>query len=477
MTRPATRIRPAEPEAAGRRTGPGRAGALAGRVLGLLVVVATCWGALLLSVPAPSGDPVLLTAAPAADEVVKSPDEVRLTFDRPVPAGLATVHMADPYGEQVVAGRPYNPPGAADVVAVPMPPTRFAGTWSVAWSLPSSRLEPIGATYTFDVSAPSKPTAVAVTATEHDPVVAALHSVARLAATTALAIGVGVTAVLVLVWPAGAQRPPVRRAIGYAWWALVVASIVTFVTFGGYAARTTLVEMADPALLRATFGSDIGAGLLARLIVLVPVTVGLVALLAGGTAEAAGRRWWRAGTVLACGAALAAASSFARPQDPAGPTPVEVGADVALLLSIAVAVGGPVLLWLLQRSTQGDKELLTVVSRSAYVMAASGALLLVVAAVTTNGWQLVALLVLGVLVVGAGVACRWWVRRSGRTRGKDLPGRARFRRGAAVAAAAATVALLVAAALATATGQTVLALPGWVTEADEQPGDHAPGTW
>lgn len=440
------------------------------------MVAATCWGALLLAVPAPSGDPVLVAAAPAAGEVVTSPDELRLTFDRPVPAGLATVHMADPYGEQVVAGRPYNPPGAADVVAVPMPPTRFAGTWSVAWSLPSSRLEPIGSTYTFDVSAPSKPMTVAVTATEHDPVVAALHSVARLAATTALGIGVGVTAVLVLVWPAGAQRPPVRRAIGYAWCALVLSTIVTFVTFGGYAARTTLVEMVDPALLGATPGSDIGAGLLARLIVLVPVTVGLVALLAGGTAEA-GRRWSRAGRVLAGATALAAASSFARPQDPAGPAPLEVGADVALLLSIAVAVGGPVLLWLLHRSTPGDEELHTVVSRSACVMAVSGALLLVVAAVTTHGWQLVALLVLGVLVVGAGVAGRWWVRRSGRTRGKDLPGRARLRRGAAVAAAAAVVTLLVAAAVATATGQTVLAQPGWPTDEDERASSRPLGTW
>ncbi|OLT23612.1 hypothetical protein BJF78_32030 [Pseudonocardia sp. CNS-139] len=88
---------------------------------------------------------MLVAASPGDGETVKSPDELRLTFDRPVTAGLATVLMHNPTGEQVVAGRPYNPPGAPDVVAVAMPRTRYAGTYAVVWSVPSGRAEPVAA--------------------------------------------------------------------------------------------------------------------------------------------------------------------------------------------------------------------------------------------------------------------------------------------------------------------------------------------
>ena len=68
-----------------------------------------------------------------------------------------------------------------------------------------------------------------------------------------------------------------------------------------------------------------------------------------------------------------------------------------------------------------------------------------IAPLTTAGWQLIALLVLGALVVGTGLACRWWARRRETARGRDLAGRMRLRRLAAVAASAVAVALLAAA--------------------------------
>jgi copper transport protein len=158
----------------------------------------------------------------------------------------------------------------------------------------------------------------------------------------------------------------------------------------------SLVEAFDPALLAGTFGSDIGAGLLARLLVLVPITIGLVLLLTGIAAETAVHRWLRAGAVLGSAAALAATWSFSRPHDPWGPAPLALGAEIALLLAVAVSVGGPVLLWLVLR-TAGDTVLRTVVPRLARVMAVSGALLLAMAAIRADGWQMVALLVLGAL--------------------------------------------------------------------------------
>lgn len=447
------------------RTTPARGSKLARSVLGLLLLVAACWGTLLGTVPTSAGDPVLLAVSPADGEYVKSPDEVTLTFDRPVPAGLATVRMTTPSGQQVVAGRPRNAPGDSRILTVPMPETRYQGTYSVAWSLPSSRLEPISGAFTFNVFAPTKPVAVPKIATERDALVVAFHTGFRLAATAAFALGVGMAFVLALVWPAGLGRTPVRRVIKYVWWSLVVATLGTAVTFGGYAARTPLHEALDPALVWAAFGSFVGTGLLVRLLVLVPVTIALALLLISPPAESPAERWPRAGAVLGCAAALAATWSFARPQGPGEPALLAVGTDILLLLSVAVCVGGPVLLWTLMRTAKVS-VLREAVPRLSILMPVSGALLLAAAPITSRGWQMVALLVLGTLVVGTGLAGGWWVRRRTHDHDKDRPGRVLLCRVAATAAGAAAAALL--AATASGTTQSQLAHSGWPAEGHEQ---------
>jgi len=413
-------------------------------LIGLLVVIAACWGTLLLSVPGGIGDPELVAVSPAAGEVVESPDEVRLTFDRPVSAGLATVRMTVPAGQQVVEGRPFPVAGDPNSIAVRMPPTRYAGTYSVAWSVPSGTLEPITGTSAFHVFAPSKPVAVPQIPAERAPSVVAIHDLFRSLATAAFAVGVGVTFVLGAVWPAGVAHVPARRAIGYAWWALVVATLGTIVSFGGYAARLPLAEAYEPTVVSAAFGSDVGAVLLARLLVLVPITAALVQLLTGAPAGSAVRRWLRSATVLAAAAAPAATWSLAGPLGPDGPTLIAVAAEIALLLAVAVCVGGPVLLWVLVR-TAGDSVLRIALPRLARLMPVGGAALLVGALLTTAGWQLVALLVLAVVGAAAGLAGGWWARRRSSIRGRDLAGRARLLRMAAAAVAAVAFALLAAA--------------------------------
>ncbi|OLT23613.1 hypothetical protein BJF78_32035 [Pseudonocardia sp. CNS-139] len=189
-----------------------------------------------------------------------------------------------------------------------------------------------------------------------DPVVDGLHTVARAAATVALVLGVGVAFVLALVWPEGTGTGPARRLLGWAWVALVATTLVTIATFGAYTARVPLAEVLDPALLGATSVAEVGAGLLARLFVLVPVTVGLVQLVTRAPAETGAGRWARAGTVLAAAGALAATWSFSRPHDPAALGVLTVGADVALLLAVGVAVGGPVVLWLVLRGASTPRR-------------------------------------------------------------------------------------------------------------------------
>ncbi|MGE3289381.1 MAG: copper resistance protein CopC [Pseudonocardia sp.] len=425
------------------------------RLVGMLLLVATCWAALLLAFPTPSGDPVLISTTPAGDEVVKSPDTVQLTFDRPVPAGLGTVRMTRPSGEQVVAGRPTHAPGTDDTLVVTMPQTRYAGTYAVAWSLPSSRLEPIEGTFDFHVFAPKRPAALPEIADERDPVVAAAHTATRLVATAALTVGVGVVVVLAAVWPRGAERPGVRRLVTATWWTLVLSTLGTILTFGGYAARTPLAESFDPAVVAATFGTGVGTGLSARLLVLVPVTVGLILMFTGSPAATALQRWTTAGSALAGAAALAATWSWSRPQDPGGPALLTVISGTGLLLAVAVCIGAPVLLWTALRCA-ADAELGVVVPRIARLMPVCAVVLLALAAATARGWQLAALAALAVLVTAAAPAAHSWARRRADTRGRPRPGRTPLRRLAAVAAVAGAVALT--AADATAPGHSQLAL-------------------
>ncbi|MGD9528724.1 copper resistance protein CopC [Pseudonocardia sp.] len=427
------------------------------RLVGMLLLAATCWMALLVAFPTPSGDPVLISTTPAEGEIVKSPDTVQLTFDRPVPAGLGTVRMTRPSGEQIVTGRPTHAPGTDDTLVVTMPQTRYGGTYALAWSLPSTRLEPIEGTLRFHVFAPKRPAALPEIAAERDRVVAVAHGATRLVATAALTVGVGIVVVLVAVWPAGVERAPVRRLIKATWWALVLATVGTILTFGGYAARTPLAESFDPALVVATFGAGVGAGLSARLLVLVPVTVGLILMLTGNPAGTAVQRWTTAGSVLAGASALAATWSYSRPQDPDGPALLAVTSEAGLLLAVAVCVGGPVLLWTALRCA-ADSELGVVVPRLARLMPVCAAVLLAVAAATARGWQLAALVALAALVVAVALAGHGWARRRADTRGPARPGRTRLRRAVAVAAVAGAVALTAAAATAPAPGHAQLAL-------------------
>jgi copper transport protein len=319
-------------------------------ILGLLGLVAACWGALVVTMPASSGDPALVSTSPSDTEVVTSPDEVRLTFDQPVSAELATVRMTKPNGDQVVHGRPHNPPGASDTIAVPMPDTRYAGTYSVAWSVPSSRLEPITGTFSFEVFSPSEPVHVPEIPNERNPVVATAHNVARLAAVAAFTLGTGLFLALAVARPAGSQHARVRRLITCALWVLVGGTLGTILSFGAYAARVSLADAFDPALVSGTLGSRIGAGLLARLLVLVPITIALVRLPTNRTTVTTLPRWSSAATGLACAAPLAATWSLARPRAPHGPTLLGVVAETALLLTLTVCVGGALLVRMQRRA-------------------------------------------------------------------------------------------------------------------------------
>lgn len=413
------------------------------RVIGLVVLVAACWGVLLTVLPSTSGDPVLVSVSPQDGETVRSPDEVRITFDRPVPAELTTIQMTDPAGERIVSTRPYNPPGADDAIAVPMPEARYEGIYTVVWSVPSSTLEPMIGSSTFSVYSAQRFTAVPGLVVDRDPVVVAVYTVAETLATAALVLGVGTVFVLGVAWPEGTRRPGSRRLLKYTWATMMLATLVSLLSFGGYAARTSLGDAFDPALLAGTVESDIGAALMARLLILLPLTLGFWQLLRSAPARTSVERWMAAATVLGAASALAATWIFARPHAPTGPGPLSVAASIALLLAAAVAVGAAVMRWTVLRRAGGQAA--PAARLLARIMLEGGAVVLL-ATTTTGGWQLAAYGVLAVVIAGTGVALLLQERRrrsdpEQSDNRRDKPARRRLREVAAVSASATVVAL------------------------------------
>jgi methionine-rich copper-binding protein CopC len=386
---------------------------------------------------------VMVSLSPGDGETVKSPDEVRITFDRPVPAELATVQMTSPAGDRLVSTRPYNPPEADDAIAVPMPKTRYEGIYTVIWSVPSSTLEPMIGSSTFSVFSAARFTSVPGLVVDRDPVVVTVYTVAETLATAALVLGVGTVFVLGVAWPEGARRPGSRRLLRYMWATMVLATLVSLLSFGSYAARTSLGDAFDPALLAGTVKSDIGAAHMARLLILLPLTLGFWQLLQSVPARTSVERWTVAATVLGAASALAATWVLARPHEPAGPGPLSLVAGTALLLAAAVGVGAAVMRWTVLRRAGGQAapaaRLLT------RIMPVSGAMLLL-AASTTGGWQLIAYDALAVVIVGTGVALLYRERRrrsdpEERDARRDEPARRRLREVAAVSASATVLAL------------------------------------
>lgn len=309
------------------------------RLVAFVLLAGVCWVTLFTTIPSPTGEPVLRATSPGNGETVKSPDQVVLTFDRPVPAGLATVRILDPDGDQIVFERPVHPQGNPDAIAVPMPQQRYEGTYAAAWTLPSRGLEPVGGTFTFDVNSPIPPQGLPEIETTHDTTVAVIHTAARFAAVAALVLLVGATFFVAFVWPAGAERKSLRRLVTWSWAGLVAATLAVFASFGPYAAWVPLSDAFDPRLLSGTLESDAGRILLARLYVLIPAGLGLAQLMTAPTPETTLERRWRGGAVLGCAAAVAATWSL-----PGDPSPLALTLDTVLLTAIAVAVGGLVTL-------------------------------------------------------------------------------------------------------------------------------------
>lgn len=383
-----------------------------GRIAALLVLVAICWGTVLATTPSATGNPVLTTTSPGNGQLVKSPDHVLLTFDRPVPAGLATVRVLDPAtGDQVVFERPVHPGGDPNTISVPMPKERHQGTYAVSWTLPGSGLQPVSGSFTFDVFVTIPPQGVPDIETTHDTAVTVIHVASRAAAILTMLLLTGAVFFVAAIGPSATGSRAITRLVKYSWCGLVAATIGTFLSFGPYASWAPFGGAFDPRLLAATAESDVGGALLARLYLLVPIALGVAQLMTSPPAETTRERWVRGGTVLACAAALSATWTFADPRPEGAPSPLALAVDVLLCTTVAVAVGGLVALRMPGRR---DRDAVPRFGRLAIACACT--LAVVGAYQVWRGpreffWLLTGTFVLAAVLVGVAVLCRAPARR------------------------------------------------------------------
>jgi copper transport protein len=277
---------------------------ITGRVVACLLLVLVAWGTVFaLASPASHDVPVLRSTTPGVGSNIR-PDDLVLTFDRPVDAGLATVLLTDPYRRPVDPGRPFQVDGRAETVAVSLPEQKYAGTYAVAWRVPAGAAVARG-TFTFDLASrsPAWPAPELPGTQDISRTVARIGGLVMLALLASVALHAAVTGV-------------------------TAARLATVAWLGSVAG--TLVEL---------FGFGAGTTLFARLALLGLTGLPLAQLMTVGPPRDARERWLRAGTVLGCTAAVAATWTFA-----ALPVSAPLLLGSAVLLTALVVLPGAALL-------------------------------------------------------------------------------------------------------------------------------------
>jgi copper transport protein len=386
---------------------------LVGKLIAFSLLLLACWATLLaVASPVSTDVPVLRSSSPGVGSTIR-PDNLVLTFDRPVDAGLATVRLTDPYHREIDPGRPGHAGGRAETISVPLPKQKYAGTYTVAWNVPTGSLAAASGTLTFDLASRSPAQEAPKLASSPSALVAVFYAVAQFGALAAVALLVGAVFAVATIWPAGADHRGLRRLVTFAWLGSIGFTLASLLTFGPYAAKLPLTDAFK--LLSGTLGSDTGATFLARLALLALGGLAVAQFLTMEPARDTRERWLRGGTVLGCSAAVAATWSFAGHGLLNSPVALSVAVDIVHLTAMGVLAGGLLTLclrkdapvrWFSRLAPVGAGLLvLTGLYESWRQLGGFGAV------TTLPGWLWVGVLALTLVLVGLGLAALRWRRR------------------------------------------------------------------
>jgi copper transport protein len=206
----------------------------------------------------------LLETSPVDNAVAATPPKrAWLRFNEAVTLTPQSIQLLDPTGGKVGIGAPGHADGKANTAAAALPADLAKGTYTVAWRVLSADSHVISGAFRFSVGAPS----ASVTSLDEGtgPVTPTVHAVGRGLAFLGLALALGGTVFLGVLWPAGARDRRGRLIVWTGFAALVAGTLVVFLAQGPYATGEPLSTAFDPDVLRLTSGTRIGRALLARL--------------------------------------------------------------------------------------------------------------------------------------------------------------------------------------------------------------------
>jgi copper transport protein len=220
----------------------------------------------------------LVESSPIDDAVVAAPPrQARLRFNEAVTLTPLSIQLLDPAGDKVRIGAPDHADGKANTVAASLPAALGKGTYTVAWRVVSADSHAVSGAFRFSVGAPSASfTSVDDGAGQATPVV---HAVGRGLAFLGLALVLGGTVFLVVLWPAGARDRRGRLIAWAGFAALALGTVTVFLAQGPYATGEGLTTAFDPDVMRLTLATRIGRALLVRLGIAIVLAVLLAAVL------------------------------------------------------------------------------------------------------------------------------------------------------------------------------------------------------
>lgn len=312
----------------------------------LLLLAAAALGILSGAAPEASAHAALRSSDPAEDSLLTTaPAQITLTFSEGIGISADSVRVFDPANRRADKGEPEHVPGKGDAtVRVALRGRLPQGTFTVAWRGVSADSHPVAGAFVFSVGRPSGTGVALPDETPGDGLAGALHAAVRYVAYAGYAVLAGVSAFVLLCWPDGAGLRRLRGMLAMSWWAMVAASAAQLALRAPYtSAEGNLGAALDPSEFRRTLGTEPGAALVVRL-VLLAVAGGLL-LLAGRRPPGAGPPGSRRRRGLSAAAGLLAtglAVSWAATEHASTgiQTGLSVPLDVLHLLAVAVWLGG-----------------------------------------------------------------------------------------------------------------------------------------
>ena len=204
------------------------------------------------------------TAPGNGEHLAVAPTEIRLRFSEKVSLVDDGITLLDATGARL-NGEPARI-GAGTDVTLPVPAGLGDGVYTVSWRVVSTDSHPLHGAFAFSVGTAQATAVVADGGGQGgDARLNAAFWFVRLLGYAALAVLGGGIGFLYLCWRRGWSWPPARRLLAAAWATSVACAAAALVLQGPYGAGATLGRVGDPALLRATLGTDYGRYILIRL--------------------------------------------------------------------------------------------------------------------------------------------------------------------------------------------------------------------